>query len=90
MLRKEKPLAWLRNEVKTPPFSQEARYRAGLLLRRLQKGEKVEMPDSRPMPDAIVIGDVFEKKTQKTPSHVIDSCKKRFRLYELAVGGKNE
>ena len=32
-----KPLAWLQGEVKTPPFSQEARIEAGVLLRRLQQ-----------------------------------------------------
>jgi phage-related protein len=45
-----KPLAWLHGEVKTPPFSQEARLEAGLLLRRLQQGESLGMPHSRPMP----------------------------------------
>ena len=46
-----KPLVWLHGEVKTPPFSQAARVEAGFLLRRLQNGEKLEMPASRPMPD---------------------------------------
>lgn len=43
-------LVWLRGEVKTPPFSAAARLEAGALLRRLQRGEKVSMPHSRPMP----------------------------------------
>lgn len=46
----EKPLAWLHGEVKTPPFSRETRREAGYLLRRLQWGEKLSMPASRPMP----------------------------------------
>jgi len=46
----EKELVWLRNEVKTPPFSVEARREAGLLLRQLQRGEKLSLPHSRPMP----------------------------------------
>lgn len=46
----DKPLAWLRGEVKTPPFSAAARLEAGWLLRRLQAGEKLGMPHSRPMP----------------------------------------
>ncbi len=46
----DKPLTWLRGEVKTPPFSSAARLEAGTLLRRLQAGEKVSMPHSRPMP----------------------------------------
>jgi len=46
----DKPLVWLHGEVKTPPFTTEARLEAGLLLRRLQKGEKIALPHSRPMP----------------------------------------
>ena len=46
----EKPLAWLRTEIKTPPFSKEARVEAGFLLRRLQQGEFLSLPESRPMP----------------------------------------
>lgn len=46
----DKPLAWLRGEIKTPPLSSEARIEAGLLLRRLQRGEQLGMPQSRPMP----------------------------------------
>jgi phage-related protein len=32
--------------------------------------------------DAIVILEVFEKKTQKTPAEVLDNCKRRIRSYE--------
>ncbi len=32
--------------------------------------------------EAIVILDVFAKKSQKTPSEVIDVCKKRLALYK--------
>lgn len=46
----DKPLVWLRGEVKTPPFSAAARLEAGLLLRRLQRGDKLGLPHSRPMP----------------------------------------
>lgn len=46
----DKPLVWLHGEVKTPPFSQSARLEAGFLLRRLQRGENLAMPHSRPMP----------------------------------------
>lgn len=47
---KDKPLVWLSGEVKTPPLSPEARVEAGFLLRRLQRGEALAMPHSRPMP----------------------------------------
>lgn len=36
--------------MKTPPFSSAARLEAGFLLRRLQRGDKIGMPHSRPMP----------------------------------------
>ena len=45
----DKPLIWLSGEVKTPPFSQAARLEAGMLLRRLQSGESLGLPQSRPM-----------------------------------------
>ena len=106
----DKPLVWLHGEVKTPPFSQAARLGAGFLLRRLQKGELLGMPHSRPMPtigprchelriadaaatwriiyradeDAIVIGEVFSKKTASTPQRVIEVCRKRIREYDDA------
>ena len=108
MSPKDKPLAWLKGEVKTPPFSREARLEAGFLLRLLQRGEWIEMPHSRPMPeigprchelrisdrdkswrimyridtDAIVLVEVFSKKSGKTPKHVIERCKKRLKDYE--------
>lgn len=110
MSPKDKPLAWLHGEVKTPPLSPEARLEAGFLLRRLQQGEALGMPASRPMPsvgarchelrindkavtwrlmyriepDAIVILDVFAKKTPATPKAVIDACKRRLKEYENA------
>ena len=51
MSPRDKPLVWLRGAVKTPPFGQAARVEAGFLLRRLQRGESLGLPHSRPMPD---------------------------------------
>jgi phage-related protein len=51
MSPKHKPLAWLHGVVKTPPFSKEARIEAGYLLLRLQRGDNLGMPHSRPMPN---------------------------------------
>ena len=34
--------------------------------------------------DAIVLLEVFEKKTAQTPKHVIDSCKQRLKQYDNA------
>ena len=48
--RSPKPLVWLHGEIRTPPFSRSARLEAGTLLRRLQDGELLGMPHSRPMP----------------------------------------
>lgn len=88
-------------------MSSNARIEAGYLLRLLQKGEKLTLPHSRPMPtigarchelkiedknmtwrivyridsDAIVILDIFEKKTKKTSQMVIENCKRRLKLY---------
>lgn len=45
-----KPLAWLHGEIGTPSFSAEARVEAGVLLRRLQRGDNIPLPHSRPMP----------------------------------------
>lgn len=103
----DKPLVWLEGEIKTPPFSENARIEAGTLLRRLQQGENIGLPHSRPMPsigprchelrvrdadanwriiyridaDAIVLVEVFAKKTRATPKKVIDKCKSRLRAY---------
>jgi len=113
MASADKPLVWLHGEVKTPPFSAEARIEAGTLLRRLQRGERLSMPASRPMPiigrrchelrivdadqtwriiyrvdaDAVIIADVFSKKTATTPTAVIDVSRTRFRHYDESVKG---
>ena len=113
MRTKDKPLVWLHGEIKTPPMSTAARIEAGFLLRKLQMGELLSLPHSRPMPsiglrchelriddqdqiwrivyridsDAIIILEVFEKKTQKTPRDVIGNCKRRIRLYDTSAGG---
>jgi phage-related protein len=50
MAAEDKPLVWLRGEVKTPPFTAGARVEAGVLLRRLQRGENLPLPHSRRMP----------------------------------------
>lgn len=110
MSPKHKPLAWLHGEVKSPPFSAAARLEAGFLLRRLQRGELLSMPQSRPVPsigarcheprivdadatwrivyridsDAIVIAEVFSKKTQQTPKPVIEVSRRRLKEYDRA------
>jgi phage-related protein len=51
VLKADKPLVWLHGEVKSPPLTAAARIEAGVLLRRLQRGEALALPLSRPMPD---------------------------------------
>lgn len=48
--RREKELVWLGRGVNTPPFSVSARVEAGYRLRLLQRGFRMGMPHSRPMP----------------------------------------
>jgi phage-related protein len=116
----DRPLVWLHGEVKTPPLSAAARVEMGTLLRRLQRGELLGMPASRPMPsigarchelrvndeaatwrlvyridpDAIVILEVFSKKTAATPQPVVDASRRRLKLYDAATkeasGGQSE
>ena len=46
----DKPIVWLADRIKTPPFSSSGRREVGWLLRRLQRGERLQMPHSRAMP----------------------------------------
>ena len=38
--------------------------------------------------DAIVVAEVFAKKTQATPKSVIEACKRRLRAYDAIAGEK--
>jgi phage-related protein len=38
--------------------------------------------------DAIIVVDVFEKKTQRTLRQVIANCQRRLRLYDSAAAGE--
>jgi phage-related protein len=101
----------LAGEIKTPPFSTAARLEAGILLRRLQEGESIGLPQSRSMAvidanchelriqdraatwrvvyglerDAVVILEVFSKKSRATPKRVIDAARRRLREYRATV-----
>jgi len=95
----------LKGEIKTPPFSEDARIEAGCLLRDLLL---LGLPHSRPVPsiskgchelritdnnviwrivyridpDAILIADVFKKKTLQTPKQVIADSQRRLKRYD--------
>lgn len=106
-----KPLVWLHGEIKTPPFTTEGRQEAGMLLRLLQDGKQLGMPQAEPLPvvgtrcgalrvrnaehnwrimyrvdsDAVLILDVYDKKTRKIPDEVIERCQRRCRQYDFVV-----
>lgn len=106
-----KPLAWLHGQIKTPPFSATGRQEAGMLLRLLQNGEPLGMPQAERLPDvgrrcgalrirdaehnwrimyridpdAILILDVYSKKTRTIPEEVIERCQQRLKRYDEAV-----
>jgi phage-related protein len=103
-----KPVIWLHGEVKSPPFTLEGRQEAGMLLRLLQEGERLGMPQSEPLPDvgprcgalrvrdaghnwrimyridpdAVLVVEVYSKKSRKIPDEVIDRCKLRLKWYD--------
>jgi len=105
------PLVWLRGEIKTPPFTAQGRQEAGMLLRLLQQGEQLGMPQAEPLPDvgqrsgalrvrdaehnwrimyridpdAVLILEVYAKKTRKIPDEVIERCRNRLKRYDEAV-----
>lgn len=105
---RDKPLVWLGKGIQSPPFSTLGKVEAGYRLRRLQQGELLFMPHSRPMPvigprcrelrihdvdhswrliyrldpDAIVIAEVFDKSSRKTPREIIELCRKRLWAYD--------
>jgi len=108
---RRKPLVWLHGEVKTPPFTAEGRQEAGMLLRLLQEGERLGMPQAEPLPDvgprcgalrvrdaghnwrimyridsdAVLVLEVYSKKTRKIPDEVIERCQQRLKQYDAAV-----
>lgn len=106
-----KPLVWLHGEIKTPPFTADGRQEAGKLLRLLQEGEQLSMPQAEPLPDvgrrcgalrvrdaehnwrimyradsdAVLVLEVYAKKTRKIPDEAIERCKRRLKQYDEAV-----
>lgn len=112
---RRRPIVWLGGEIQTPPLSAAARVEAGVLLRRLQEGELLGMPQSRPMPaigprchelripdrdanwrivyrldrDAVVILEIFAKRSRATPREVLERCRKRLQRYVRADAGED-
>ncbi len=106
-----KPVVWLHGEIQTPPFTADGRQEAGMLLRLLQEGERLGMPQSELLPDvgprcgalrardaehnwrimyridpdAVLVLEVYAKKTRKIPNEVIERCQKRLKQYDAVV-----
>ena len=84
-----------------------------MLLRLLQEGERLGMPQVEPLPDvgprcgalrvrdaahnwrimyridadAVLVLEVYAKKTRKIPDEVIERCRQRLRQYDAVVEG---
>ena len=82
-----------------------------MLLRLLQEGERLGMPQAEPLPDvsprcgalrvrdaghnwrimyradpdAVLVLEVYHKKTRKIPDEIIERCKQRLKQYDAAV-----
>lgn len=106
-----KLLVWLHGEIKTPPFTTEGRQEAGMLLRLLQQGEQLRMPQAELLPDvggrcgalrvrdaehnwrimyridpdAVLILEVYAKKTRKIPDEVMECCRQRLKQYDMVA-----
>ena len=111
-----KPLVWLHGEIKTPPFTVKGRQEAGMLLRLLQEGERLGMPQAEPLSDvgprcgalrvrdaahnwrimyridadAVLVLDVYSKKTRKIPEEAIERCQQRLKQYDAVVKAANK
>jgi phage-related protein len=104
---RDKPLVWLRGEIKTPPFSPEARIEAGFLLSPVAAGRIAQFAGVAThaghrrschelrigdrdhtwrivyhiAADAIVVLEVFSKKTAAIPHSVAADCRRRLQAY---------
>jgi phage-related protein len=106
----------LHGEVKTPPFTAEGRQEAGMLLRLLQEGENLGMPQAEALADvgsrcgalrirdaehnwrivyridadAVLVLEVYPKKTRKIPEKVMNRCKLRLKKYDATAKGSEK
>ena len=78
-MKSEKPLVWIKTQIKTPPFSAVARIEAGTQLRRIQYGEYLLQPYSKPMKTIgkncheLLIKDSENKKEWRIIYHIASS-----------------
>ena len=82
-----KPVVFLSGEIKTPPFGTSARQDAGNALRRLQEGDSLSLPLSRPMPS---IGrrchELRIAETDETTNAVVAEVSESFRSLRVRPG----
>ena len=76
-------MAWLRGEIKSPPFGAGAAG-SGRCTNRVNDAGQSWRIVYRIDKDAIVIADVFAKKTRSTPRQVLEICRRRLREYDDA------
>lgn len=57
--RVTKPVVWLHGEVKSPPFTKADKLEAGMLLRLLQEGEVLGMPQAEVLPSIALVAERF-------------------------------
>lgn len=79
----DKPLVWLKGEVKTPPVRDAARIEAGDAEANWRLMYYIA-------DDAIVVLEVFAKKTGETPRAVLDACRQRLALYKKVTKGPRD
>lgn len=77
----DKPLVWLHGEVKTRPPAIGPRCHE----LRIQDHDSTWRIIYRVDFDAVIITEVFAKKTPATPPQVIAVCKQRLRKYDKAA-----
>lgn len=88
----EKPLIWMASEIKTPPFSADVRPMPSIgrhcyELRVRDTGQNWRIV-YRVDEDAIVIVEVFAKKSSTTPKKAIETCRTRLKAYDGLTRGE--
>jgi phage-related protein len=81
MSPRDKPLVWLRGEIKTPPFCHERRIVDAKVTWRIIYYIAT---------DAVVILDVFKKQTETTPNAVIAACQRRLKEFRRLSGTRKD
>lgn len=70
----DKPLVWVHGEVRTPRCHELRIVDENATWRIIYRTDS----------DAVIIADVFSKKTAQTPKRVIDTCRRRLKEYDDA------